>query len=471
MNGIVARFAPSPTGFLHLGGIRTALINYIVVQQSKLKNSKSKLLLRIEDTDKLRSKNKYKESIINGLEWLGFKWDDEILIQSDRVERHKEVAFELLEKGYAFKCICTTKELESKRLENKKNQLSVKRLCTKCENDTKIQILEKNYCIRIKIPNYGQLSITDKIQGKITIENKEIDNFVLLRKDGTPTYMLSVVVDDHEFKINTIIRGDDHLNNTFRQQYIYKYLKWNIPEYAHLPLIHGRDGSKLSKRHGAVDINEFKKLGYLPQSIINNLILLGWSPKKNDEIIEIDQIIKIFEINKMSKSSSIFDYDKLNHFNNHYLRKDENYQYFEKFIKDNNILKSFFDEDHIKIKNIFDAYKKQINFYCELENIAKIYYNNSFKTIVNNILDESFNSILKEFISTLNEISDWNILNLENCIKKFIERKKIKFVIFGKPMRKVLTNLQNGPSISDILYILGKKNTFIRLNNYINSEK
>ena len=283
--------------------------------------------------------------------------------------------------------------------------------------------------------------------------------------------MLSVVVDDHEMKVNTLIRGDDHLNNTFKQLYIYKYLEWNIPKYAHLPLIHGRDGSKLSKRHGAIDINEFKKLGYLPQSIINNLILLGWSPKKNDEKIEIEEIIKIFEIQKMSKSSSIFDYDKLNYFNNHYLRKDENYQYFEKFTKDNEILKSFFDEDHVKIKKIFDAYKKQINSYCDLEDIAKIYYNNSFKTILDNVLDDNFNSILKEFISHLNEISDWNMINLENCIKKFVERKKIKFVIFGKPMRKALTNLQNGPSISDILYILGKKNTFIRLNNYINSEK
>ena len=173
----------------------------------------------------------------------------------------------------------------------------------------------------------------------------------------------------------------------------------------------------------------------------------------------------------MSKSSSIFDYDKLNYFNNHYLRKDENYQCFEKFTKDNEILKSFFDEDHVKIKKIFDAYKKQINSYCDLEDIAKIYYNNSFKTVLDNVLDDNFNSILKEFISHLNEISDWNVINLEDCIKKFVERKKIKFVIFGKPMRKVLTNLQNGPSISDILYILGKKNSFIRLNNYINNEK
>ena len=173
----------------------------------------------------------------------------------------------------------------------------------------------------------------------------------------------------------------------------------------------------------------------------------------------------------MSKSSSIFDYNKLNHFNNYYLRKIENYQYFEKFSKNNNVLKSFFEKDHFKIKKIFEAYMNQINSYCELEDIAKIYYNNSFKTAENNILDNNFDFILNEFIFSLKEINDWNILNLENCIKKFIERKKIKFVIFGKPMRLVLTNLQNGPPISHILYALGKKNTFTRLNNYINSKK
>jgi len=470
MNHVVARFAPSPTGFLHIGGIRTALINYIFVKQAKLKNFKSKLLLRIEDTDKNRSKIKYEENIINSLKWLGIKWDGDLFIQSHRIERHKEVAFKLLEKGQAFKCICTSEQLESKRLENQKNHLNNKRLCTKCENDSKVQLLKKNYCIRIKIPNVGKLSITDKIQQKVTVENKEIDNFILLRNDGTPTYMLSVVVDDHDMNVNIIIRGNDHLNNTFRQLHIYKNLNWNIPEYAHLPLIHGSDGSKLSKRHGAVNINEYKQKGYIPQSIINNLILLGWSPKKNDEIIEINEIIKIFKLEEMSKSSSIFNYDKLNHFNNHYLRKKENYQYFVTFVKNNNIFNDFFNEDNIKIKKIFETYKKNISYYCELEYILNIYYDKTFKTNLDSNLEINFNSILKEFINQLNKINDWNLTNLENCIKKFIENKKIKFSIFGKPMRLVLTNLNNGPSISDILYILGKKNTLLRLNNYINSK-
>ena len=181
-----------------------------------------------------------------------------------------------------------------------------------------------------------------------------------------------------------VIRGDDHLNNTFRQLHIYRHLQWNFPTYAHQPLIHGEDGSKLSKRHGAIDINEFKKMGYLPQSIINNLILLGWSPKKDDEIIGIEEIIKNFELEKMSKSSSIFDYKKLNHFNNFYLQKEENYKYFKRYINENSILKNFFNIDQIKMKRLFNIYKKNINFYSELENITKIYYNERFKTMLNN---------------------------------------------------------------------------------------
>ena len=330
------------------------------------------------------------------------------------------------------------------------------------------QLLEKDYCIRINIPNFGKLSVLDKIQGEVVVENKEIDNFILLRKDGTPTYMLSVVVDDHDMGVNMIIRGDDHLNNIFRQLHIYKSLQWDFPTYAHQPLIHGDDGLKLSKRHGAVDINEFKKKGYLPQSIINNLILLGWSPKKDDENIEIEEIIKTFELEKMSKSSSIFDYNKLNHFNNFYLQKEENYKYFEKYINENSILKTFFNLDQIKMKKLFSIYKKNINFYSELENIAKIYYDEEFKTILNNELDENFNIILKDFIKHLDFIDVWSKDNLKNCINKFLELKKIKFAIFGKPIRLVLTNLKEGPPINDILFILGKKNSFLRLNNYIN---
>ena len=468
MKEIVARFAPSPTGFLHIGGIRTALINYIYIEKAKLLNPKSRLLLRIEDTDKIRSKEHYLESILNGLKWIGIKYQGEVLIQSKYASRHKEIAYNLLENKNAYKCICSPEELKLKREENLKKNISIKRLCDKCEDDKNIQLLEKNYSIRIKISSKGKTTINDKIQGLINIENKEIDNFIILRNDGTPTYMLSVVVDDHDMGVNSIIRGNDHLNNTFRQLYIYKHLNWNIPEYYHLPLIHGNDGGKLSKRHGAVDINEFKTKGYLPEAIINNLILLGWSPNKKNEIIEMDEIIKIFEIEKLSKSSSIFDYKKLNFFNNYFLKKNKNLKYFYNYIESNENLKFYLEKNSEKIKKIFEVYKKKIDRYSDLDEIIKIYYDDFFEIKNSKILDKKFNILLKDFIINLNQIKLWNILNIEECVNNFVRKNNIKFILLGKPIRLILINDENGPPINEILYILGKENTFIRLNKYIN---
>ncbi|MDC0057106.1 glutamate--tRNA ligase, partial [Alphaproteobacteria bacterium] len=306
MNAIITRFAPSPTGNLHIGGVRTALLNYIITQRAKQKFPESKFLLRIEDTDKVRSKHEFKRNILEGLNWIGLNYDDKPYIQSERIKRHQQVALKLLENKKAFKCICKPAELEKKRNENIKNHKNVKRLCTSCENNFDIQALKNKYVVRIKIPNSENTKITDLVQGKITVENQEIDNFILLRNNGTPTYMLSVVVDDFDMGVNFIIRGDDHLNNSFRQLHIYKNMHWSIPQYAHIPLIHGENGKKLSKRHGAVNISEFKEKGYLQEAIINNLILLGWSPANKDEIISLKEIIDNFEIKQLSKSSSIF---------------------------------------------------------------------------------------------------------------------------------------------------------------------
>ena len=263
MNAIITRFAPSPTGNLHIGGVRTALLNYVITQKAKKKFPKSKFLLRIEDTDKIRSNNEFKNNIIDELNWMGFHHDDEPYIQSERIKRHQEVALDLLENNKAFKCICKPAELEKKRNENMKKHTNVKRLCAKCENSHDVQKLKNGYVIRIKIPNSENITLTDLVQGGITVENQEIDNFIILRNDGTPTYMLAVVVDDFDMGVNLIIRGDDHLNNSFRQFYIYKNMHWPIPQYAHIPLIHGEDGKKLSKRHGVLNISEFKKKGYL----------------------------------------------------------------------------------------------------------------------------------------------------------------------------------------------------------------
>ena len=470
MKDVITRFAPSPTGDLHLGSIRTALINYIFTLQAKSKSKNSKFLLRIEDTDKIRSKDIYKKNIMDDLSWLGIKWDDEVIIQSKRIKRHQEIAYKLLEKKLAFKCVCSEEILNKKREENIKKQQVIKRLCIDCENSESIQNIDKNFCIRIKIPDEGTLTINDRVQGKITINNKEIDNYVILRADNSPTYMLSVVVDDYDMGVNNIIRGDDHLNNTFRQLYIYYNLGWEIPDYTHIPLIHGMDGSKLSKRHGAINIKNLDEIGYLPQAIINNLILLGWSPKKNDEFIEFDEILKLFNIKDLSKSSSIFDYDKLNHFNNHYLKKESNYIFFEKFLGKQSISFNLQDNTNL-IKKIFNYHKEKVKYYSELLDIINIYLDKNFKTNYDKVLDDDFNNNLKVFIKKINSINDWNLINLEAVIDKFITLNQIKFSKFGKPMRFVLTNSVNGISLSKILDLLGKNNTFIRLNNYINRIK
>ncbi len=471
MNSIITRFAPSPTGNLHVGSLRTALINFIITEQAKIKYPKSKFLLRIEDTDKIRSNNEYKENIIKNLKWLNINYDGEPFIQSSKILQHQKIAYQLIKKNKAFKCICTIETLEKKRKENRINKNNDKRLCKSCENDQHIQSLEKDFVVRIKIPQDGETIIDDLIQGNIKVKNKEIDDFILLRKNGTPTYMLSVVSDDFNMDVNFIVRGDDHLNNSFRQIHIYKNLNWPIPQYAHLPLIHGDDGKKLSKRHGAVDVNEFKELGYLKESIINNLILLGWSPGKSDEKIEINEILDLFSLDNLSKSSSIFSYKKLKYFNNYYIQKDkENIKlldYSKNNFALNNIVKNLDKKD--KLLRLFSIYKKKINFYKELENIYEDYFGVNFFIKNNILLTSDFKILAEDFYSILNKLIEWDKEILEEEIRTFVNNKDIKFILFGKPMRLLLTNQENGPSISDILYILGKKISIKRINDYISN--
>tara|TARA_B100000029_G_C17599528_1_gene965295 strand:- start:2711 stop:4114 length:1404 start_codon:yes stop_codon:yes gene_type:complete len=465
MTDIITRFAPSPTGNLHLGGLRTALVNFIISKQE----STSKFFLRIEDTDKERSNKIYTQNIIESLDWLSIKHDTKIQFQSQRIKRHKEVAELLLKNKYAFKCNCDEKKLEEKRDYIKKHKLKIKKICTTCKNDKKIQNLKSEYAIRIQIPTEGETIINDLVQGKVSTNNIELDDYIILRKDGSPTYMLSVVVDDNDLGINLIIRGDDHLNNTFRQKYIYEYMKWHIPNYAHISLIHGEDGSKLSKRHGAINIIDLKKKGYLPEAIINNLILLGWSPKnQQNEIISLQEIINKFDIKEISKSSSIFSFDKLNFFNNYYLRLEKNLNYFIDYCKKNDELNFYLNEDQNKMLRLFEIYKKDLNYYEEILKYTKVYFDENYEI---NQDHEKFDIIFENnfsiFLDGLSNLENWSKYEIEEFVKNFLKQKNIKFPIFAKPLRFILTNYYQGPSISDIFYILGKKNTLRRLNQYI----
>ena len=462
MTKLITRFAPSPTGNLHIGSARTALINYIL----KSKNSESKLYLRIEDTDKSRSKEEYKNNILNGLSWLGIIWDNEPQIQSQNLSRHLGIAYKLLNDYNAYKCICSKSELDERRAKINSGEINSKKICNSCETNNEIQSLKKDFVIRIKTPTEGIGMLEDVIQGKVEVKNFEIDDYVLVRKDNSPTYMLSVVVDDHDLGVNYIIRGDDHLNNYFRQKFIYEYMNWEIPKYAHIPLIHGEDGTKLSKRHGAVNLIDLKKQGYLPAAIINNLILLGWSPKNQDnEIIQFQSIISKFEIKNLSKSASIFSYKKLDYFNNYYLRQDENLDYFLKYCESNVFLKKYMSLDKKKLIKIFNTYKKDFTKYEDMKIIAKIYFEN-IEISTNEKFPTEFNNCFINFLELINSINNWDYDFINSEIKIFLKNNNIKFPILGKPIRYLLTNNYNGASITDIFMILGKKKSLERLNRY-----
>src|SRR5713101_2711288 len=313
----VVRFAPSPTGFLHIGGARTALFNWLFARHHG-----GKFLLRIEDTDHARSTPEAVAAIVEGLDWLGLSWDGEIVYQSARAARHAEVARQLLAAGRAYRCYCTPTELDAMRERARAEKRSVRYDGTWRDRDPSEAPPGVPPVIRLKAPQQGSTTIRDHVQGEVTVANTELDDLIILRADGTPTYNFSVVVDDHDMGITHVIRGDDHLNNAFRQKQIYDALGWEVPEFAHLPLIHGPDGAKLSKRHGALGVEAYRDLGYLPEGLRNYLLRLGWS-HGDDEIIATEQAIEWFDIDAVGRAPARFDFAKLDNLNGHYIRVAE----------------------------------------------------------------------------------------------------------------------------------------------------
>ena len=313
---VVTRFAPSPTGFLHIGGARTALFNWLFARHHG-----GKALLRIEDTDRKRSTQDAIDKIIEGLDWLGLDYDDAPVFQSDRTERHAEVAQQLLDAGHAYKCYATPEELEAMRAEQRANKLPMRYDGRWRDRDPSEAPQGAPFTIRLKTPQDGETVIEDAVQGSVTVRNEEIDDYILLRADGTPTYMLAVVVDDHDMGVTHIIRGDDHLNNAFRQLPIIKAMDWPEPIYAHIPLIHGTDGAKLSKRHGAVGVDAYRiEEGILPEALFNYLLRLGWGHGDREEISRAEAI-ELFDLKGVGKSASRFDMKKLQNLNGHYIRE------------------------------------------------------------------------------------------------------------------------------------------------------
>ena len=465
---IVTRFAPSPTGNLHIGSARTALFNWLFA-----KNTKGKFLLRIEDTDKARSTEDSINKILDGLKWLDLKWDGEIIYQSKKQKRHSEIANELLDKGLAYKCFCSEDDLNKMREDAKilKKPFRYNRMWRdKNPNDAPKGV---NPVIRIKAPTKNETVINDIIQGTIKVSNEEMDDFIIMRSDGTPTYMLSVVVDDHDMNVTHIVRGHDHLTNTFRQNIIYDAMKWNKPKTAHIPLILGSDGSKMSKRHGAIDVEEYKNKGILPNALINYMLRLGWS-HGDDEIISLENAIKWFSLEKMGKSPAKFDYDKLISVNSHYILELKN----DEIIK---FLKNYYDKKYnIKLDtasidrlnlglNDIKSRSRDLNQLAEMS----LFYCTKFPLTISKKAEKYIKKvdkgIFKELLIVLENIeNDFKKKKIEEIISKFLGEKGLKLSDIIQYIRAMITGLDVSPRIYDIMEILGYQEMKKRIENFIN---
>ena len=460
MSLVATRFAPSPTGPLHIGGVRTALFNWLFS-----KNNKGKFFLRIEDTDKERSKDTYKNQIIQSLKWIGIQHDGNEYIQSQNIIKHKKIAEELLKKGFAYQCYCTEREIEEQKLKAKKAGLHfVYNRKWRDSEDLKTPENAKPV-IRFKSKISGNSIVKDLVQGEMNISNSTIEDFIILRKDGTPTYQLSAVVDDHIMNITHVIRGDDHKINTFKQKQIYEAMEWKLPEFAHIPLIHSTEGKKLSKRDNTSTLSDYIKIGILPEALRNYLLRLGWS-HKDKEIFTLEESIKHFNLSGVGKSPSKLDIERILSINEYYIKNLD-----EKKLYDS--LKNYSEQYKNKIDNKFE--KRLINSIYFLKNKAKkledIYQNAQY--IINEnikisdedlkLLDDIAKMVLKDFTSEYENLSKINKESLEKIVKNLIEKHKTNFKGVGQPIRIALTGSKFGPGVYDILLSLDKNEVIRRL--------
>jgi glutamyl-tRNA synthetase len=464
---VITRFAPSPTGYLHIGGARTALFNFLYS-----KKMGGKFLLRIEDTDLVRSTPEAVKAILNGLNWLGIKADEEPVFQMQRQSVHIAKAKELLAKGNAYKCYCTKEELDERRKLAEKDGKVYKYegICRTVD-----QKQDKPYAIRVKSEREGRTIIKDLVLGEITVDNTEMDDFIILRSDEVPTYMFAVVVDDHDMNITHIIRGDDHLTNAFRQYQVYKAFGWQVPHFAHLPLIHSQAGGKMSKRHGAVAVENYKEMGFLPEAIKNYLLKLGWS-HGDDEIISQEQAIEWFDVVDVNKAPAKFDIVKLQSINQHYIKEADNGRLIElmdDFLPKSNNINAKYKEYLLKGLNSIKLRSKTI---LELVENAKFYIYNINELKQNIALENKEilvqqKDIINQQIVLLQNIKEenWNKDNLHNIIKDFATQNNLKLGDVAKGFRLVLTGqATSAASNFEIMEILGKTETLNRAEITIN---
>jgi glutamyl-tRNA synthetase len=461
LGDVVTRFAPSPTGFLHIGGARTALFNWLYARHHG-----GRTLLRIEDTDRKRSTQEAIDAIIEGLDWLGLDYDAPPLFQSDRAERHAEVAWQLLKAGHAYKCFATPEELEAMREEQRANKKPLRYDGRWRDRDPAEAPAGAPFVIRLKTPTEGETTIHDRVQGAVTVRNEELDDYIILRADGTPTYMLAVVVDDHDMGVTHVIRGDDHLNNAFRQLPIIRAMdaiegEWPDPVYAHIPLIHGSDGAKLSKRHGALGVEAYRdEFGILPEALFNYLLRLGWGHGDREEITRAEAV-ELFDLAGVGKSPSRFDMKKLENLNGHYLREADDARLAALVAArigegaNEALLAQAMPVLKVRAKNLNEVVEGAGFLFAKRPLVMT--------EKAASLLEGDARAILRKIYEALRAENDWTSEALEATTKALAEAQGLGLGKLAQPMRAALTGTTTSPGIFDVLVLLGRDEALARI--------
>ncbi len=468
---IVTRFAPSPTGFLHIGGARTALFNWLYARHNG-----GKMLLRIEDTDRERSTDEATTAILDGLSWLGLEWDGEPISQYGRADRHREVAEELVRLDKAYYCYASQAELEAMR-EKARAEGRPPRYDGRWRDRDPAEAPEGvKGAIRIKAPKEGETVVHDRVQGEVRFPNKDLDDFIILRSDGNPTYMHAVVVDDHDMGVTTIIRGDDHLTNAARQTVIYDAMGWDLPVMAHIPLIHGADGAKLSKRHGALGVDAYRAMGYLPVALRNYLARLGWS-HGDDEIMSTDDMVRWFQIEDVNKGAARFDFQKLEALNAVHMRQMGDAELLAALLESLPYLpngKAMADKldnaAKARLLKAMPGLKERARTLVELADSA--YFLVAARPLqldekASTILNAEARAMLRSLLPELEKVSDWSAASTEASVRDFAESAGLKLGKAAQPLRAALTGKSTSPGVFDVLDVLGREESLARIRDQI----
>jgi glutamyl-tRNA synthetase len=468
---VVTRFAPSPTGTLHIGGARTALFNWLYA-----KHTGGKFLLRIEDTDRERSKQEHVDAILGSLKWLELDWDGAPLYQFTRADRHRTVARQLLAESKAYNCYLSPAELDAMRKESEARKDAVPVRSPWRDRDPKDAPAGVNPVIRIKAPREGETVVDDRVQGRVVVQNSQLDDLIILRSDGAPTYNFAVVVDDHDMGVTHVIRGADHLNNASRQTLIYRALGWELPVFAHVPLIHGGDGAKLSKRHGAQGTEEFRAMGYLPVALRNYLVRLGWS-HGNDEIFPLDKMIEWFDIDGINKSAARFDFAKLADVNGHYIRHADDNELIRRLkdvlpeIENGQAKLARLDAGlWSKLQALMPALKERAKTLSDILSGADFLFDQrplKLDDKAAKVLDAEAKATLAAVLPALKSTADWTVASLDAAARAHADATGTKLGKIAQPLRAALTGRTVSPPVFDVMAALGRNEALARIGDQV----